>query len=620
MTTAPARPSLVLRVGVTGSRTVLPGHETRVCEQIDTVLRLVRQEVARLASTPHAAQAYHGIAGEQVVASFHFLSPLAEGADRLAARIAHARGYALSVPMPFHRAEYEWDFKTGESLDEFRMMLGWAGANTLELDGGRNDTARDRYDEGRSYEAVGRFVVRNCDLLIAVWSGRPGRGRGGTADIVQFAADFGPPVWWIHAERDVPPVWINDPSDLRDAAPRADQADRSLLAYLAQLVPPPGFTPEPANSLIDAIAHIGQKHAPPLATFLAETPLPRRWWTGVHIRPPRIATTSHVRAADPVDTFWHNAFDPPDKRAGEYAARYRSTYVWMFCLGALALSCAAVALAAPELAQAWHCLTVDDWRRVRIGATAAELVALLLILWLVIVNIRREWHLRSIDYRLLAELCRKQQALARVGWSLSGRAVQALAEQHEDGTPPERAAWLIWLFAAMSRAAPMPRGIFDEKRCGRAREDILRGLVEEQISYHLGRWQWYEGAAHGFVVAGTLLFLTVIVVVAVKLALLGFGDRSELGTPLGLAATVLPALSAAAIGVRAYAELELQAEQSRWMESAMERARQRIARLDPTRPLASQELGVEVLDVATRMLQDVDGWARLFRVKLVEAG
>ncbi len=56
------------------------------------------------------------------------------------------------------------------------------------------------------------------------------------------------------------------------------------------------------------------------------------------------------------------------------------------------------------------------------------------------------------------------------------------------------------------------------------------------------------------------------------------------------------------------------------MKQRLELDRHRIRHIPLSRPLASQELGVEVLEVATLMLQDVDGWARLFRVKLVEAG
>lgn len=70
---------------------------------------------------------------------------------------------------------------------------------------------------------------------------------------------------------------------------------------------------------------------------------------------------------------------------------------------------------------------------------------------LVVINIRYDWHQCWIDYRLLAEHYRKQQALAVLGWSLSGRAVRALVEQQEE-TGSDRTAWVVWLFAAMVRA------------------------------------------------------------------------------------------------------------------------------------------------------------------------
>jgi hypothetical protein len=40
-----------------------------------------------------------------------------------------------------------------------------------------------------AYRRVGHYVVDHCDLLIAIWDGQPARGRGGTADIVQYALD-----------------------------------------------------------------------------------------------------------------------------------------------------------------------------------------------------------------------------------------------------------------------------------------------------------------------------------------------------------------------------------------------------------------------------------------------
>src|SRR3954466_5510330 len=59
-------------------------------------------------------------------ASFELLSPLAEGADRIAAEVALRSGIRLVVPIPMAQADYERDFTTGESLREFRRLLATA--------------------------------------------------------------------------------------------------------------------------------------------------------------------------------------------------------------------------------------------------------------------------------------------------------------------------------------------------------------------------------------------------------------------------------------------------------------------------------------------------------------
>jgi hypothetical protein len=52
----------------------------------------------------------------------------------------------------------------------------------------------------------------------------------------------------------------------------------------------------------------------------------------------------------------------------------------------------------------------------------------------------------------------------------------------------------------------------------------------------------------------------------------------------------------------------------------MERGQRRIKRLDLKRSVASQDLDAEVLTVATQTLEDIDGWARLFRLRPVAPG
>ena len=96
--------------GVTGKRSLTELQESAVRIKLQWLLQFVRDEVARLADDPRARAAYRGGTDRVVPAVLQFLSPLAEGADRLAAKVAVSLDYALHVPMPFKQAKYEQDF------------------------------------------------------------------------------------------------------------------------------------------------------------------------------------------------------------------------------------------------------------------------------------------------------------------------------------------------------------------------------------------------------------------------------------------------------------------------------------------------------------------------------
>src|SRR4051812_38419641 len=122
---------------------------------------------------------------------FELLSPLAEGADRLAAEVALARGITLRVPMPMAQDEYEKDFPDRESLEGFRRFLKAAEASwevrTDELPAG--DTLRDR-----QYAAVGDYIARSSHVLILLWDGEQNDKLGGTG--------------WVKGRRD---FWLEQP-------------------------------------------------------------------------------------------------------------------------------------------------------------------------------------------------------------------------------------------------------------------------------------------------------------------------------------------------------------------------------------------------------------------------
>jgi hypothetical protein len=621
VTTASSPPGRALRIGVTGTRKLASDQNERLNEQVTRLLRAIASQ-----------------AKANGVNRLELLSPLAEGADRLVADRAVDAGFTLVCPLPFPQQVYEEDFKDLASIAEFRDRLGRAAGRVLVLDGKRGD------DEARSYEAVGRMIVRNCDLLIAIWDGRPGEGRGGTADTVHYAANFGPPVVWFHAtDPKTEPNWIEEVHDLRDRSPLSvyDRLERYLQNLLA--MPTPHVHPD-HQSLVHAgcyhlSARIGavvrsllrRPKPTPLTIFLAERPHPvcgpwklADWFTKVMIwcalSPPRYAgradTAPAPRQAEA--QHWHAHYNDPDARASEYVARYRSSYVWTFLLAAIALSAAAVALAYPEPII------------VKIIATGVELTTLLLILLLVVLNSVFGWQTRAIEYRLVAELCRKQQALAPLAWVVPRATAWATSDDPEvkrekDKPSIEPIPWVSWVFGAWLRDAPLPTGTIDAAWVSATRDAAIHDLIDEQIEYHDKRCIRSYRAGRRLVRLGELFFAVVLGLVAVKFYWLSTNTlEQDLAmhptlTGFGLAGAILPALSAAFVGIRAYAELEILAEQSAAMLTVMRDAKKQISALDPGAPLASQTLGVALAAVATVMLEDLEGWARLFRGKVLDA-
>jgi len=164
------------------------------------------------------------------------------------------------------------------------------------------------------------------------------------------------------------------------------------------------------------------------------------------------------------------------------------------------------------------------------------------------------------------------------------------------------------------RASPLPAGALTGDGLRAVRDALAETPAREQWSYHLKRGRLSIRAAEFLGYGGELLFLGSLAVVSAELALAPLSSCRI----LGLVAATAPAVSAAFVGIRAYAELELLAGQSARLAAQMRNAPQRIRSIDPACPLASQELGAAVYEVATTMLHDIEGWSQLFGVKVVE--
>jgi hypothetical protein len=159
--------SVPLVIGVTGHRDLLP-DELPVLES--AVGALFDEITRRFPGLPITV-----------------MTPLAEGADRLAAQVAWRAGHHVSVLLPMPKDVYQADFDAA-SNSVFEEMLGYGEVIELPLLAGQDTESVHRPGPARDaqYEYLGIYLAAHCHILLALWDGRETGGPGGTADVIRF--------------------------------------------------------------------------------------------------------------------------------------------------------------------------------------------------------------------------------------------------------------------------------------------------------------------------------------------------------------------------------------------------------------------------------------------------
>mgnify|MGYP001199996579 CR=1 FL=1 len=231
MTAVLQRPRLTFAVGITGHRPnkLPPDAEARAASQLTAVLAAI--DAACAARREKDARFY-----EEASHRVRLLSSFAEGVDRLAVKMRPAH-WEVTAVLPFPRARYEQDFverdENGGIVEDRRSDFAAAlrdAAEVVELAEGPDGAPAD-------YARAGAFVLRQIDLLVAVWDGAAAAGTGGTAHVVAQALEGGIPVIWISTTREQAPALIGRLSDADgDLAPAdatagqlAQMVDRALI-------------------------------------------------------------------------------------------------------------------------------------------------------------------------------------------------------------------------------------------------------------------------------------------------------------------------------------------------------------------------------------------------------
>ncbi len=117
------------------------------------------------------------------------LSSVATGSDQLFVDQLQALKLSWHAILPLPRAEFQKDFPADE----------WAIVETALARAEHLRIINDNGTREDAYLDCGLETVDGSDVLIAVWDGEPAHGKGGTADVVEYAMSIGKPVLILDA-------------------------------------------------------------------------------------------------------------------------------------------------------------------------------------------------------------------------------------------------------------------------------------------------------------------------------------------------------------------------------------------------------------------------------------
>lgn len=462
----PPRPRFALSLGVTGHRAHRLGNGS-----LPVIERRVRDIVADIAEAAAGAARDGAAWHDGAPPLLRIVSALSEGADRLVAEAALARGFGLAAILPFTVADYRDDFADAESNAEFDALLGRA-TGVLTLPG-------DPDERVAAYALAADAIVAASDMLIAVWDGAPALGRGGTGDVVAAALAAGRPVVQVPLDPHAAPClyWSGFealPIDSRDIAHSPSEpweAARLGPLFEALLLPP--SAPEEQRQLRQFFGeHQRTRHwrieYPLLLALTGASPLkPGAWRRDPYRQATRAEWAGFGRAGGRhcggnigmLGTL-EGAYAWTDQLAQHFAQSFRSGHVVNFTFAAIASIVALLGLL---------------WPAAKFWLVATEL----LIIGVVMVNTRvgskQEWQRRWLDYRSLAERLRPMRSLKLLGVA-------------RPPDPPSRKRggnrrWTDWYAKAQWRAMGPPCGVLD------ASETLVQRLIAEhelgpEIAYH----------------------------------------------------------------------------------------------------------------------------------------
>lgn len=589
---SPPRPRIALNVGITGHRASvlspeLAEHASPILERVFSQLRGATEQLRR-----ENADLF---SDEEPLLRLH--TPLATGADQVAADVAQRTGFKVRALLPFAADEYSADFRKGPELREFTQQLETAH-EIFALPSSREDA-------NAAYVQVGKAVVAASDILVAVWDGGDGNGPGGTAHVVDLALTSSVPV--IHVPIDRQGGTVGEPRlifgrDLLEfeAKPLASPEDVKAVVEDV-LVPCDQFERRQVSGFFEETERTTNLRVeyPVLLALLGVKRLPKRFWRQSSV-------------ANDIENDWKMVRDPGPAESRQplalaygwanflairYAQLFRSGHITNYVLSALAVNFALFGLIAPSI---------------KLYLVVTELAVIGLLFLNTNAGTQGDWHRKWLQYRHLAETLRPFLYLKRTG--LIGppfRDGQTSNGLHRRGGVD----WTRWYAAAVWRQMDWPVGELTASSIRNLADAAVTEQLAPQAAYHKVNAERMHKLDHRLHEIGN--FLMGAVIASCFLYVVGYflipTWTKNLTSAFIFLTAGLPAIGAAVFGMRGHGEHLLAASRSAHTAEAL---RGNVARLQEVTRL--DQLARELQAGASITLADLNEWTASYSERSLE--
>ncbi len=639
---------MTLRVGVAGHRenANIRSDNTELAAQIRALYSLITSQLARCQAHPHATTLY-----QPQSPVLRLTSSLADGADRLLIdpELVEAP-FELACIIPFSVDQYAMDFDS-DSVRNYYELLDKAGLDTassrvLELDG-------DREQPDYAYRDCAETLVRNCDLLIALYDGKEKPGYG-TAWTVNQALSQKIPVIWLDSEHPNNLYFIQRHNGSITQQSLTEQALYDWLGHLLLfdtiLSLPHNGRHDPLTQRIlhrfktftreNVLAHAPDivpdfQESGPITVHRGKRNLLHNGFALLKALFTSSATIDHeiarqnaslpesARLSQPLQhddsvpfSVANHAFFATylcaDRLASYYAALHRSTFVFIYILGAGALMVAALAIALSNPAIYGNASTF---------CAVIEIVLLLLIYILFKRDRRLHLHDRWLEYRCIAEFLRPTLYLSLIGSHFPMRRFcdneEVLGRNLLGHGRPER-CWAYFYTETVLRYVGFSGYAINDEYLQRALKVTRSQWISQQYQYHSRNALAMTMMAKRLAKVSETLFIATIVVVCLKMSVGLLPARFYIASKIsGILAAWFPVLGTTAFAIRNHAEFEISAQRSLSTREILLGYNRRLMRLSG-QPVRLKDVEDVLSDLTAESISETANWLEIYEVKETE--